>query len=1018
MLTKFQIDWKILRLFLSSMFAFGLWIGSAQASVIFDTNPFPIVDPFGISPFWEWRTIETDHFRLNFPQELSPIAQKAARYLEEAHTLLSPFLLWTPQAKTNVLLMDNQDQANGLTAPAARIGIILWAALPFSESENAFYDDWLRLLVIHEYTHFLNMDPTRGIWKPLRLVFGDSLLPNAILPPWMLEGLAVNAETRFTAAGRGRSSFYEMVLRAAILEKTLNTDHFVTLDRVHGENPYYPGGNTRYIFGYYLTREVSFEKMGILSYNSSYRIPFFINGNLENTLSTSWNDLWDEWLKKTQKRISQDLAMLQAQATTQEIPLTLRKHTLSNDITGVAASPDGNLLAFTRASTEARQGLYLLRLNDAGTAPQNLAEKMPERLNDKLSGVGIAFTPDSKSLVYSRLRRLDIYTSYFDLEVYDLQSQSSYWLSEGGRFRDPHLSPDGKWIVFTFNEPGITGLGLAPLIAREEAGRTLYQLGPVQRIYRPSLYDHVANPKFSPDGEKIYFSFHPHGKSQEDILAFDRRTQKIDSVISDGHYNRFPTFHPNGDLYWISNQTGTDNLFHLSSKPASSPQLATNMQTGIFFPTFGPLLSDGTAEGAPSFFQNAPLYASVFTTQGWGLSQILPLQKPVEPQKVTLASPPLPEGRSAPVDLIPDENPYPTRAYSVFPSLLPRMWTPLLGVDSFGATLGGEVLGFDALDVHRYVLGGSYQGYLGVTDAFGVYSNRSLGPTLNLTSSWLTTSASQISNSTFYTKRINLAASAYFPIVWTYSSLTPAVSFNLIREFNYQKSSSLQESPLTSQTPFLPSLDFLITFSNPVNSSLAIVPEGGRFSQIGTRTSLYDSEPNVKLLLIDQEYIPVHSHIVLVPALKTTWSSRISGLASAGSVLQGRIPQQILGSTGSDSLNQLWIRGYPGRRTLSSRWVSVASLDLYFPILRIFRGWGLNPLFLNDITGNIFIESSYFPFNSNSIFLPSAGAGIKLNTDIFTLPITFSLNFQQGFRWQSGGKSDLFFEVLLGALNF
>ena len=35
------------------------------------------------------------------------------------------------------------------------------------------YDDWLRLLAIHEYTHFLNMDPTVGYAQWLRVAFSD-----------------------------------------------------------------------------------------------------------------------------------------------------------------------------------------------------------------------------------------------------------------------------------------------------------------------------------------------------------------------------------------------------------------------------------------------------------------------------------------------------------------------------------------------------------------------------------------------------------------------------------------------------------------------------------------------------------------------------------------------------------------------------------------------------------------------------------------------------------------------------
>jgi hypothetical protein len=60
----------------------------------------------------------------------------------------------------------------------------------------------------------------------------------------MLEGLAVYAETRFLNGGRGRSTYYETIARTAVLEKRLNQPSYVTLDIIHGPNPFAPSGET------------------------------------------------------------------------------------------------------------------------------------------------------------------------------------------------------------------------------------------------------------------------------------------------------------------------------------------------------------------------------------------------------------------------------------------------------------------------------------------------------------------------------------------------------------------------------------------------------------------------------------------------------------------------------------------------------------------------------------------------------------------------------------------------------
>src|SRR5689334_17829324 len=101
-------------LFASLIFSVGLPIQRSQAAIIIQMNPFSAADQNGLSPFWDWQMIETDHFRLIFPKELETVAKKAANYCEEANQLLFPILQWQPHYKAQILLIDNQDSANGL----------------------------------------------------------------------------------------------------------------------------------------------------------------------------------------------------------------------------------------------------------------------------------------------------------------------------------------------------------------------------------------------------------------------------------------------------------------------------------------------------------------------------------------------------------------------------------------------------------------------------------------------------------------------------------------------------------------------------------------------------------------------------------------------------------------------------------------------------------------------------------------------------------------------------------------
>lgn len=206
-------------------------------------------DTLGISPFAEYKVLTTTHFRITYPKALQEQAKQAAVYYEEAHTILSKALKWEPRNRVAVLLLDSADAANGLTSPVQRLGMVLYVTPPDHFFSTNYYDDWFRLLVFHEYVHFLNMDATRGIYEPLRILLGDLILPNLFWPSWMLEGLAVYYETRLTQAGRGRSPYYEMILRAAVEKGVLGNRESIDFGRIHTENPYFPGGETAYLVG-------------------------------------------------------------------------------------------------------------------------------------------------------------------------------------------------------------------------------------------------------------------------------------------------------------------------------------------------------------------------------------------------------------------------------------------------------------------------------------------------------------------------------------------------------------------------------------------------------------------------------------------------------------------------------------------------------------------------------------------------------------------------------------------------
>jgi hypothetical protein len=952
-------------------------------------------DSLGYSPFANYKTIETDHFRINFPEELSATAQKTANYLEEAHHVLSQFLYWEASYKVNINILDNQDSENGLTTPELRFGITLFVTPPDNWTSTAYYDNWLRLLCFHEYTHFLNMDATRDFYKVLRYFFGDTLLPNTVWPSWMLEGLAVYDETRFTHGGRGLSPYYDMILRASVQEKVLDTRDFITLDKVNGPNPYYPGGETVYLFGYELmNQETKYREsgptadgkggplksgedvLGIMSARSSWRVPFFINGNLENISGKNWYDAWDDFVAKTRSHAEKQLATIRSQPVTQFKRLTHNSY----EAYGPTLSPDGQWIAYTLDGLDDISGLFLL----------NRKTGKRVRLLDKEGGVSLAFSHDSRYLFESRLHRIRNYYLYSDIEVLNLEDGTTHWLTFNQRARDPSLSPDNREITFTRTQNSTTQLVIGEL--KFDGSR--YSMGSTRVLYAGKKFDRVSSPQFSPDGNQIAFSVHTNGAVGEDVLLVDLKKNTIYTVVRDQSLNRYPAWDAQGNLYYVSDKTGVDNLYRFRFGQVS------NFETGVAFPSFSKHL------GPDKYL------AAVFSTHGWDMAEVELPKKPYSAATLEVERPDGP-ARDEQSDDHSENKTYAVKDYSLWPTILPRSWAPFAEITNVGAYIGGEVYGFDQVDRHRYLLLGAYDTFVKKGDYYGVYDNRVLGVTLEA-SAYQYTSAEYSNGNTLYAynRTQTYALTAYYPFQSTYWTLTPAINYNFTRQLDYFVNPSGGPDIVVGETQLVPNLSGMITYTDIENSRLAVFPESGRTIIAGERVYMNSGDNNFKGLAADYENIEFgSSHIVLAPTLKGSWASHNDSYQPSDVLVQGRYSNNALSAIllPGDSFDHLGIRGYP-LQAYYTKAAAVASADLRFPLWRVNAGPGTDPLFISNLWGFGFVEDTYFPAKDQvATTLPSTGAGVHLGLSIAQyIPVDLSVQYNYGFNTAAGGTGEVF----------
>ncbi|HEY6099505.1 MAG TPA: hypothetical protein VIW03_08750, partial [Anaeromyxobacter sp.] len=85
-------------------------------------------------PAFRWRTIETPHFRVHHHQGEEGLAQVVAREAERAYAILTPRLGYAPAGRTEIVVSDDVDDANGSASPLPYNTIRIFAVPPVSSS--------------------------------------------------------------------------------------------------------------------------------------------------------------------------------------------------------------------------------------------------------------------------------------------------------------------------------------------------------------------------------------------------------------------------------------------------------------------------------------------------------------------------------------------------------------------------------------------------------------------------------------------------------------------------------------------------------------------------------------------------------------------------------------------------------------------------------------------------------------------------------------------------------------------
>ena len=156
-------------------------------------------------PSIDWNQIETDNFKVIFPNYLEDKGQYALNLLEYYRPIVGEKYNSFPE-KISLIIRPDIAVPNGFVTLAPR-RTEWFNSTTFSPNTGSL--EWLQLLAIHEYRHVVQYDHlSKGYTRYGYYAFGESflgLLLQVVMPQWYFEGDAVWAETVLSDGGRGRS---------------------------------------------------------------------------------------------------------------------------------------------------------------------------------------------------------------------------------------------------------------------------------------------------------------------------------------------------------------------------------------------------------------------------------------------------------------------------------------------------------------------------------------------------------------------------------------------------------------------------------------------------------------------------------------------------------------------------------------------------------------------------------------------------------------------------------------------
>ncbi len=500
-------------------------------------------------PELHWQVVEAPHFRVIFHQGGERLAQRTAALAEEIYEQVTTDLGQKPESRTPIVLASYADDARYF---AVREEKRIYLSAPALNEARVYGEEFLRALLIHEFTHVVTYWASRGwLWD-----VGEWAGPG-LMPAWFVEGVAQAEAYTFNLYG----GF--LILRSAALENA-----YTPLAKIDADWPTdQPDRWLTYAQGYSLVSYIA-EAYGkkaiaeILDNFAKYRVFEYA---LKRSLGVDERQLYRDWEAKTRGYYQGQAEGRSDLPPAVEFPLEA--------VLSARISPDGQRIALLAVKDWDLEDPYpMLYVADRdGSHLRALARNVGIFTSAKL-----AWSPDSQRLFFAGKRILPNGTMRSGVYSVEVDTGQTSLLTRDLRAGDPDLSPDGSTLAFIVYQDEATLLALC-----KADGSEIKTITSAQAPYQ------AFSPSWSPDGQWIAFNCVWPDHSAIALIRPDGSDFR--TLTSGKGFDIEPRFSPDGSqIVYASYSGGVPNVWITTVDGSRRWRITDLKAASAFYPVWAP----------------------------------------------------------------------------------------------------------------------------------------------------------------------------------------------------------------------------------------------------------------------------------------------------------------------------------------------------------------------------------------------------------------------------------------------